>query len=41
MAYGKFKDLIRRTASDKILRDSIYDGYPRVLALMIYKFFDK
>ena len=32
MAYGDFKDLTRRTASDKVMRDNIakkpkYDGY--------------
>ena len=49
MAYGDFKDIKRRTASDKILRDkafnipknSKYDRYPRGLASMVYKFFDK
>ena len=49
MAYGDFKDLARRTASDKILRDKAfniakipkYDGYQRGLAPMVYKFFDK
>ena len=49
MAYGDFKDLKRRTASDKILRDKTfniaknpkYDGYQRGLASMVYKFFDK
>ena len=49
MAYGNFKDLKRRTASDKILRNKAfniarnpkYDGYQRGLASMIYKFFDK
>ena len=48
-AYGGFKDIKRRTASDKILRDkafsiaknSKYDGYQRGLASMVYKFFDK
>ena len=49
--YGlwKFKDLKRRTFSDKILRDKAfnitknhkYDGYQRWLASMVYKFFDK
>ena len=47
MAYGDFKDLIRRTASYKILRDKAcniaknlkYDGYQRRLASMVYKFF--
>ena len=49
MAYGKAKDLMRRTQSDKILRDKAfniasdpkYDGYRRGLASMLYKFFDK
>ena len=49
MAYGEFKDLKRRTASDEVLRDkafniaknSKYDGYERGLASMVYKFFDK
>ena len=49
MTYGDFKDLKRRTASDKILRDKAfniaknpkYDGYQRGLASMVYKFFDK
>ena len=49
MAYGKAKDLVRRTQSDKVLRDKAfkitsdpkYDGYQRGLASMIYKFFDK
>ena len=46
MAYGDFKDLTRRTASDKILRDNVakkikYDGYQHGLASMVYKFFDK
>ena len=49
MAYGDFKDLKRRTAADKVLRDKAfniaknakYDGYQRGLASMVYKFFDK
>ena len=49
MAYGDFKDIARRTASDKILRDKAfniarnpkYDGYQRSLASMVYKVFDK
>ena len=49
MAYGDFKDLKRRTFSNKILRDKAfkiaknpkYDGYQRGLASMVYKFFDK
>ena len=49
MAYGDFKDLARRTASDKALRDkafniaenSEYDGYQRRLAVVVSKFFDK
>ena len=49
MAYRDFKDLKRRTASDKVLRNKAinitknpkYDGYQRALASTIYKFFDK
>ena len=49
MAYGGFKDLKRRTASDKILGDKAfniaknykYDGYQKGLTSMVYKFFDK
>ena len=49
MAYGDFKDLARRAASDKALRDkafniaenSEYDGYQRRLAVVVSKFFDK
>ena len=49
MAYGKSKDLIERTQSDKVLKNKAFkiannpqhDGYQRELALMVYKFFDK
>ena len=49
MACGDFKDLRKRTAADKVLRDKSfniaknpkYDGYPRGLASMVYRFFDK
>ena len=49
MAYEDFKDLVRRTASDKFLRDKAfniaknpkYDRYQRGLVSMIYNFFDK
>ena len=49
MAYGDFKDLTRRTASDKILHDKAfnfakylnYDGCQHGLASMVYKVFDK
>ena len=43
MAYGKSKDLVRRTQSKafKIASDPKYDGYQRGLASMVYKFFDK
>ena len=49
MAYGDFKDLARRTVSDKVLRDKAfniakdpkYDGNQRGLASMVYKFFDE
>ena len=47
LAYGDFKDLARRTPSDKSLRDKAfnttnnpkYDGCQRELASMGYKFF--
>ena len=49
MAYGKSKDLVKRTHSDKVVRDKAfkiagdpkYDGYQRGLASMVYQFFDK
>ena len=49
MAYGDFKDLPKRTAADKLLRneafkiasDQKYDRYQRGLASMLYKLFDK
>ena len=49
MTYGKSKDLIKGTQSDKVLKDKLfkiasnpkYDGYQRGLASMVYKFFDK
>ena len=44
MVYGDFRDLLRRTASDKIFniaKNTKYDGYQHGLASMVYKFFDK
>ena len=49
MAYGKYKDLIKRIESDNFLRDKAfkiasntkYDGYERGLASMVCKIFDK
>ena len=49
MTYGDFKDIKRRTVSDKVLRDKVfniaknprYDGYQRGLASMVYNVFDK
>ena len=49
MTYGDFKDLTRRTTSDKILHDKAfntaknpkYEGYQGGLASMVYKFLDK
>ena len=49
MVHGDLKDLTKRTAADKVLRnkafniakDPKYDGYQRGLASMVYKFFDK
>ena len=48
-AYSDSKDLTKRTAADKVLRDKAfniakdpkYDGYQRGLASMVYKFLDK
>ena len=47
MASGKTKDLVKRTQSDKVLKDKAfkiandpkYDGYQRRLASMVYKIF--
>ena len=46
MAYGDFKDLIRRTSPDKVLRDKAFSiakslKYQRGLVSMVYKFFNK
>ena len=49
MAYGKYKDLNKRTQSDKVLtnkafeiaRNPKYDGSQRGLSTVVYKFFDK
>ena len=49
MACGKSKDLIKRTQSDKVLKDKAfkiannpkYDVYQGGLASMVYKMFDK
>ena len=49
MAYGNFKDLTRRTISNKILHEKVfniaenpkYDGYQRELASKVYKFLRK
>ena len=49
MAYGDFKDLAKRTAFDKVLRDKVFDitenpkyhECQRGPASMVYKFFDK
>ena len=49
IAYGKSKDVAKRTQSDKVLRDKTfktasdpkYDGYQRGLASVVYKFYDK
>ena len=48
-AYSDSKDLVKRTQSDKVLKDKVfeiannpkYDGYQRGLASMAYRFFDK
>ena len=49
MAYGDFKDLAKRTASDKVLRNkafniaknSKYDGYKKRFVSIVYYFFDE
>ena len=49
MAFGDFKDLTKRIAAEKVLRneafniakDPEYDGYQRGIASMAYKIFDK
>ena len=49
MAYGKSEGLVKRTQSDKFLKDKAYktasdpryDSYQRGLASLVYKFFDK
>ena len=49
MAYGDFKDLPKRTAFDKVLRDEAfnitknpkYDGFQRGFDSVVYKCFDK
>ena len=49
MTYGNFKNLARRTASDKVLIDKAfnivknpkYDRYQRGLVSVVYKIFDK
>ena len=49
MTYVKFRDLVERTQSDKVLRDKAfkiasnpkYDVYQRGLASVFYKLFDK
>ena len=49
MAHGDFKDLTKRTAADKVLKNKAfniaknlkYDRYQKGLASMAYKFFDK
>ena len=48
MAYGDFKELTSKTASEKVLHDKAFniaknpkhDGYQRGLTSMVYKFFD-
>ena len=49
LAYGKSKDLVKRTQSNKVWKEKAFkiasdpkdDGYQRGLASMVYKFFDK
>ena len=47
MTYGKLKHFVKRTQSDKVLKDKAfkiasnpkYDGYQSVLGSVVYKFF--
>ena len=49
VAYGKSKNLTKRTQSDKVLKDKAFkiasdpkhDGYQRRLASMVYEFFQE
>ena len=49
MDFGKYKDLVQRTESDKVLKDKAFEiasnpkckKYEWGLASMVYKFFDK
>ena len=49
MAYGKYKDLERRTQSEKVLKDKAFEiadnlkyyGYQRGLASTVYRFLIK
>ena len=49
MAYGKYKNFTKRTESDKVLRDKVFEiannpkrnGYERELASIVFKFFNK
>ena len=49
MAYGKYKNLTKRTESDTVLRNKTFkiasnpkfDRYERGLASKVFKFFDK
>ena len=48
MANGKTKDVVKRTQSDKVLKDRAFKiasdskyGYQRGLSSMVCKFFDK
>ena len=49
IAYGKSKDFVKRTQSDKVLKNKVfkiasdpkYDGYQRGLGSVVYNFFDK
>ena len=49
MAYGKYKDLTKRTKSDKVFRNRVFktttiskhDEYERGSASIVYKFLEK
>ena len=41
LAFGKSKDLVKRTQSDKVLRDKAFKIASSPALAMVYKFFDK
>ena len=41
MAYGDFKDLSRRTASDKMLHDKVFDIAKNPILVKVARYLDK